>query len=268
VVNEIWSDVVYMHRMYVPIGVIETDEQSPKVLTTGIGSLLKVPMGGSYTYANPQIDFRGVLEPMSVALELALADSAAPAMSVGLGHMFGSAARSVNTPSGVAKAMEWTPTVRRAKLKRGPFERGIKDMIHKTLTMMAAPKPYGQGIKRVKPDAKITTHWPQTIEPISAAERLEMLAKEVVIGVTSAYQGMIDHKGWSPERAQRELDMIAVEKRNLYAEIGAKHVVEAIMDRHTSDIPLSEEDKKRIFGQQLVMASDKEENQREAVNDG
>lgn len=260
VVNEIWSDVVYMHRLYVPIGVFETDESMPEILKKGIGTIVKVPIGGSYGYANPGINFASVLEPMSVALELALANSKTPAMSVGLGHIFGSQARSVDTATGVAKAMEWKATVRHAKLKRGSFERGCHQLIRNTLHLMKAPRPYGQA-KAVDPETKITTHWPDSIVPTSAAEELEMNARMVLAGMKSLYQAMIDQNGWDDDRAQRELDMIAVEKRNLYAEMGARNVIEAVMARHAGNVRLTPEQKERIFGKQEPLKSDMPENQ-------
>jgi hypothetical protein len=231
-VNEIWSDTIYTHRMYVPVAVLETaNTESATVFKSGVGSGLRVSPGEDFRYANPAIDFRQVMEPMGIALEMALANAKTPAVSVGMGHIFGSAAKSVNLVSGVAKAMEWKPTVRHATEKRKPFARGIRQLVQNSLKIMAMPPPYGQGITGIKPDAKITVDFPGDIVPAAKSEELDKVARETLAGIKSVYQGMIDYHRWTPQRAQQELNMIAAERRAHLVDIGFGDIVDIVMER-------------------------------------
>jgi hypothetical protein len=263
-VSEIWSDTLYMHRMYVPIAVTKSDAESLEFMASGIGKGIQIRPDEDFSFAHPGLDFRNVLEPMSIAVELALANAKTPAMSVGLGHMFGSAARTVNTPSGVAKAMEWKSTERHAMLKRGPFTRGVKDLVHKSLAIMGADPPYGQGLK-VNPNAKITVDYPGNIVPTSQAEELERIRGELLAGVVSHYQAIVDYRGWDKDRAARELDQMAAESRAALVEMGMKHIVDAVIERQGADIDAAvlERDKEKLFGGMSALASDETANKEE-----
>jgi hypothetical protein len=267
VVNEIWSDVVYSHRMYVPVPVLKTkNKDSVAAFTAGIGAGIVTgsDAGEDFKFASPGLDFKNVMEPMSAAMELALANAKTPAMSVGLGHIFGSAARTVNTPSGVAKAMEWKSTERHAIQKRESFRRGVKDLVRKSLRYMEMDPPYGQG-KKVDPETTITVSFPGDIIPTSAAERLERFVSEQLAHAKSLYQGLIDYHGWSTERAQRELDMMAAEKRAHLVEMGFKHIVDAVQERQsvTIDAAALERDKEKLFAGMTALASDVTANEEE-----
>jgi hypothetical protein len=179
-------------------------------------------------------------------------------MSVGMGHLFGSQAKSASAISGVSKAFEWKPTVRHAKQKQHPFRRGIIDVVRQSLKIMQMPPPFGQG-KPVKPDTKIDVEFPADIIPSSAAEELDKLTKEVLGGFTSVYEAMIKYHKWSPERAQREMDMRAAENKAHLVEIGFKEIVELVEERQagTVDAKALENAKAKLFKGSTVLGADK-----------
>ncbi len=137
----------------------------------------------------------------------------------------------------------------------------IRQLIHSSLKIMAAKPPFGQG-KPVKPDAKITVDFPADIVPAAKSEQLDALVKQTLSGYKSIYQGMIDYHGWTPARAQREMDMIAAEKRAHLVDIGFKGIVDVVMARQEDEATTNEktaaEDK--LFKGAAVLESDRTAN--------
>jgi hypothetical protein len=259
-VNDIW---------YVPMGVLETNnKEAIAAFRAGIGAAIAVNQGDDYRYANAGVDFRAAMEPMAVALELTLAGAKTPAISVGMGGLSNTSTKSASDPSGVAKAYEFKPTVRHAKQKQKPFARGIRQLVQNSLRIMKHPKPYGQG-KPVDPDVNVTVDFPGEIVPSTKAEELERVKNEILVGMKSIYEAMIDYHKWSPQRAQREMDMLAAEQRRHLVDIGFKDIVDIVMARQSTDITITETEKKAaekvLFNPVQVLDADRTANEEAEV---
>lgn len=235
-VNEIWSDLIYMFRMYVPWLVVKTDsEDSRKAFKSGIGAALMLNTQEEATFVQGSVDWSGVMEPLRIALEITYSNAKIPVAAIGLSHVFG---RQVDTVSGIAKAMEWKPVVSHATAKRPPFTRGIKDMVRKAARIAANPKPFGQGKTALasKLDTPVIVDYSDEIIPVSQAEDLERIAKEHVSGFLSTFQALKDYHKWDDQRAAQEMDMIRAESRHRLVKAGFRDIVDAVRERETLNI--------------------------------
>jgi len=132
-------------------------------------------------------------------------------------------------------------------------------MVHQALKIAGMPLPYGQS-KKVAAEYEITVEYTGDIIPTSQIERLEMIGKEILNGMKSVYQGMIEYHGWSKERAALEMDMIDAEnKRHIADDLGFKHLIDIVQERQAIEFISPEaraEAEAVLFGAVAPMAGD------------
>ena len=91
---------------------------------------------------------------------------------------------------------------------------------------------------------------------------------EVLNGVTATYTAMIDYHGWSPARAQQEVDLKAAEMKAHLVDIGMKHIVDIVQDRQ--ELTVTEAQKTEaaevLFGATEPMEADVLADDKEVVN--
>lgn len=252
--NDLWSNLVYMHRMYVPVWVLKSDNpDTRKTFKSGIGAGVGIAKDESFQYEFGGVNFAAAMEPIKVALEILYSNAKVPAAAVGLGHLFRD-----QKASGVAKEYEYKSVIAHANAKQPPFKRAVKDMVKKALTIAAASPPFGQG-QRIDPNAEVTVDFKAEIVPSSKAEELERISKEIMASMKSIYTGMIEYYGWGPERAAREIDLIAAEQKQQLVDIGFKDIVDIVQARQ--ELTLSAADRKQaeeeLFGSSPGFESDK-----------
>lgn len=262
-INELWSDLVYMHRLYVPLLVLKSDNPDDrKAFKTGLGIGMNIGTGDDVKYAFGGVNFEAALTPIKVALEIMYSNAKVPAAAVGMGHLFRD-----QKASGVAKEYEYKPVISHATAKQPSFARGCKQMVRQGLTMASTAIPFGQG-KGLDVDTEITVEYTGEIVPTSKADELERLGKEVLNGVTATYTAMIDYHGWSPARAQQEVDLKAAEMKAHLVDIGMKHIVDIVQDRQ--ELTVTEAQKTEaaevLFGATEPMEADVLADDKEVVN--
>jgi len=241
-VNEIWSDLIYMLRMYVPIQYLKTDsEGSRKQFKAGIGAGVMLNTGEELDYAQGSVDWTGVMEPLKIALEITYSNAKVPSVAVGLGHLFGGQ----SVISGVAKEYEWKPTVSHAEAKQAPFARGVRDLVRVAMKIAKNPKPFGQANASIDENASIKVTFPADIMPVSQMERLEQISKEQLSGLLALFTAMKKYHKWDDARAAREMDIKKAESRQNLVEAGFGKIVEAAEKREK--ITLTAQDEKALF---------------------
>jgi hypothetical protein len=255
-VNEIWSDLIYMFRMYVPLLFLKSDNpESRKTFKAGVGIGFAINSDEDLGFAQGQVDWTGVMLPLKIALELTYSNSKMPAVAVGLGHVFGDA----SVVTGVGKEFEWKPTVANAKAKREPFTRGVKDHVRKALMIAEHPPPIGQGITGLDLDAEISVEYADDIIPTSMLEELEKVTKLRVAELISGFEAMKRFHKWDDARAAREMDLIKAESRSSLTQLGFDKILEVVMEQQGVSVTEAEkaEAKETLLGASAAPTFDK-----------
>ena len=257
-VNHLWSDLIYMFRMYVPILRLKSDSKdSRNAFKAGIGAGVNININEDLSYIQALIDWSGVMEPVRIQLEQLYSNAKVPAAAVGLGHMFSQQTTAI---SGVAKQYEWYPTIQHAKAKRPPFTRGIQETVRLALTLAGGAgetedgQRFGQG-QSVDPDTAVTVEYGGDIVPTSKAEELERIGQEMLFEMTSAVSGMKQYHNWDNDRVAKELDMIKALTRSAAIGAGHKEIIDAVLERESMSITTDE--KSKLFNPVDVAAFDK-----------
>jgi hypothetical protein len=213
---------------------VEANRDTKKNFTMGIGAGISGGPNDTFEMVTAAINWTGVLEPLRIALETFYSNAKAPAVAVGLGHLFGDQQR----VSGKAKEFEWRPTIQHALEKQPSFTRGITALFDTWRALAGTAPPFGQGL-RVSPTAKVRVEYDSDIVPVNQAERLDTLVKEVMGGMKSLFTAMIEHNGWTPERAALELDIRLAEQNRHLADLGYKDIVKAIIESQSVTVSAS-----------------------------
>lgn len=250
IVNEVFSDIIYTMHLCVPVPVLESNnDDAHGEFKMGLGAGFGLYVGDRFYWANPNINFQQLLEPLRVCLELTYSNGNVPSAAVGLGHLF-----KHQMISGVAKEYEYKPTIERAKAKRPSFSRGIEECVRNALTIAwdsqkvirmddegdQGVSQIGQG-KPVAEDYLINIEYPGDIVPSSKLDELDRYTKEAIAGLRSTFGAMMQYHGWDEERAAKEMDHIAAEQKRHLVEIGYKDIVDIIDKRQSASITVEEE---------------------------
>jgi len=265
-VNEIWSDVIYAQRMYVPVHVLKTKNPNIQAqFTGGIGAGLAIDQDDSFEIVTAEgLSFQDMMVPLLTQLELTLANAHLPGVALGLDRVYARGGGGGDVASGKAKELDWGPVVAHAEAKRKPFSRGIRQLVRSALRMASfdrailvggVSKRLGLAKGNINPDARPTIEYSDEIIPLSKAEELDRLVNEVLNGMRSVGSAMKVYNDWTDERVAQEMDTIRAEKKLSFVDLPYDQIAEAIAGRQGQ--PVDKAASEKLFEPMPGFQSDK-----------